>query len=151
MFNDLNFIWKNIRAFRRSRNRSPAQPASKIGIWKGPPGRIKRGDNLPSATVILNIPSNVLFAPDHQPPRGSARHFIATFLMPDTPVLTSVVQQGITLDTYTWNLVLRIKHRFGISTKAFVYRLKALNLITEEATNPNIQKIRTHYKQTGFG
>ena len=60
-------------------------------------------------------------------------------------------QLGITPDTWTWDLILRIKHRFGISTEAFVYRLKELHLITEESSNTYIQKIKTHYKQTGFG
>ncbi len=330
MSNDLKFIGNNIRAFRRSRNWTLAQLASKIGIREGPLGRIERGGNLPSATVIYNltraldIPTDALFSPDlsqaraaaaetdtahviiepdaaippkallsacrklmsafhtledilgvqkhallplsipfkpdyagmeqlatrlrtamgtgdvvifdylelfenfglrvllfpfmksaddfdglsffepvHQNafffinskknpekqlfclatelgkilifnqikirkdtlfpetdpasesrpinPKRAAKHFAATFLMPDTAVRTTVGQLGITPDTWTWDLVLRIKHRFGISTEAFVYRLKELNLITEKTTNTCIQKIKTHYKQTGFG
>jgi len=329
MSQDLKFIGKNIRFFRRSRNWTLAQLASKIGIQEGPLGRIERGGNLPSAKVIYNlaqaldIPTDALFAPDpsqaraaaaetdtvhvtiepdaappkallsacrelmsafhtledildvqkhallplsipftpdyagmeqlagqvrsamgtgdavifdylelfenyglrvllfpfmkpandidglsffdpvHQNafffinsrknpekqlfclatelgkilifnqikirkdilfpetdpaskprpinPRRAAKHFAATFLMPDTAVQTTVGQLGITTDTWTWDLVLRIKHRFGISTEAFVYRLEELNLITEESTNTHIQKIKTHYKQTGFG
>ena len=330
MSQDLKFIGKNIRFFRRSRNWTLARLASKINIQEGPLGRIERGENLPSATVIynltqaLNVPADALFAPDlsraraaaaetdalfvtideappvppkpllsacqelmsvfhtledilgvqkhaliplsipfepdyagieqlaaqvrstmgigdavvfdylelfenfglriilfpfmktadafdglsffepvHQNafffinsrknpekqlfclatelgkilifnqikirkdilfpetdpaskprpinPRRAAKHFAATFLMPDTAVQTTVGQLGITTDTWTWDLVLRIKHRFGISSEAFVYRLKELNLITEESTNTYIQKIKTHYKQTGFG
>jgi len=83
--------------------------------------------------------------------KRAAKHFAAAFLMPDSAVKTTVGQLGITPDTWTWDLVLRIKHRFGISAEAFVYRLKELNLITEESSNTCIQKIKTHYKQTGFG
>lgn len=330
MSNDLKFIGDNIRAFRQSRNWTLAQLASKIGIQEGPLGRIERGGNLPSATVIYNlaraldIPTDALFAPDpsqakaaaaktdtahvtiepdaavppkallsacrelmsafhtledilgvqkhallplsipfkpdyagmeqlaaqvrtamgtgdavifdylelfenfglrvllfpfmkpandvdglsfFEPvyqnafffinsrknpekqlfclatelgkilifnqmkirkdtlfpetdpasgprpinPRRAAKHFAATFLMPDTAVRTTVGQLGITPDTWTWDLILRIKHRFGISTEAFVYRLKELNLITEESSITYIQKIKTHYEQTGFG
>jgi len=330
MSNDLKSIGNNIRTFRRSRNWTLAQLASKIGIREGPLGRIERGGNLPSATVIYNlaraldIPTDALFAPDPSraraaaaetdtahvtvepdaavppkallsacrelmsavhtledtlgvqkhalvplsmpfepdytgmeqlaarvrtamgtgdavvfdylelfenfglrvlffpfmksagnfdglsffdpvyqnafffinarknpekqlfclgtelgkilifnqmkirkdtlfpetvPPSGSrpinpgraAKHFAATFLMPDTAVRTTAGQLGITPDTWTWDLILRIKHRFGISTEAFVYRLKELNLITEESSNTCIQKIKTHYRQTGFG
>lgn len=76
MFKVLKFIEENIRAFCRSRKRPPAQPASKIGIRKGPPGSIERDGNLPSATVIYNpaqaldIHINVLFALVHQPQKG---------------------------------------------------------------------------------
>ncbi|WP_020588841.1 helix-turn-helix domain-containing protein [Desulfobacter curvatus] len=330
MHKDLKFIGDNIRSFRQSRNWTLAQLASKIGIQEGPLGRIERGGNLPSATVIYNlaqaldIPTDALFAPDpsqaraaatktdtahvtiepdasvpqkplllacrelmsafhtledilgvqkhallplsipfepdyagmeqlagqvrttmgtgdavvfdylelfenfglrvllfpfmkpsenldglsffepvHQNafffinsrknpekqlfclatelgnilifnqmkirkdtlfpdtglasgprpinPRRAAKHFAATFLMPESAVRTTVGQLGIRPDTWTWDLILRIKHRFGISTEAFVYRLKELSLITEESTNTYIQKIKTHYKHTGFG
>lgn len=81
----------------------------------------------------------------------AAKHFAATFLMPDTAVLITVGQLGITPDIWTRDLILRIKHSFGISTEAFVYRLKELNLITEESKTTYIQKIKTHYKQTDCG
>lgn len=77
MLRDLKFIGNNIRTFHWSRNWTPTQPASKIGIQKGPLGGIKRCRKLPSATVIYNlsqaldIPTNALFTPDHQPQRGS--------------------------------------------------------------------------------
>jgi Zn-dependent peptidase ImmA (M78 family)/transcriptional regulator with XRE-family HTH domain len=330
MPHDLKFIGENIRSFRQSRNWTLAQLASKIGIQEGPLGRIERGGNLPSATVIynlaqaLNIPTDALFAPDpsqaraeatktdtahvtiepdappppkvllracrklmaafhtledllgvqkhallplavpfepdyagmeqlagrirtamgtgdavifdylelfenfglrvllfpfmkpaedfdglsffepvhqnafffintrknperqlfhlavelgkilifnqmkirketlfpdtgatseHRPinHRRAAKHFAATFLMPEYAVRTTVGQLGITPDTWTWDLLLRIKHRFGISTEAFVYRLKELNLITENSADTYIQKIKIHYAQTGFG
>ena len=70
MLNGLNSIGNNIRSFRRSRNWTLAQLASKIGIQEGPLGRIERGGNLPSATVIYNlaqvldIPTDALFAAD---------------------------------------------------------------------------------------
>ena len=74
----LKFIGNNIRAFRRSRNWTLAQLASKIGIQEGPLGRIERGGNLPSATVIYNlsqaldIPTDALFAPDPSQARAAA-------------------------------------------------------------------------------
>lgn len=71
--------------------------------------------------------------------------------MPDTAVRTTVGQMSIPPDTWIWVLVLRIKHRFGISTKTIVYRLKELNRVTEKSSNTYIQKIKTHYKQINFG
>ncbi|WP_321416375.1 helix-turn-helix transcriptional regulator [uncultured Desulfobacter sp.] len=55
MPHDLKFIGENIRSFRQSRDWTLAQLASKIGIQEGPLGRIERGGNLPSATVIYNL------------------------------------------------------------------------------------------------
>lgn len=68
MDQSLSFIGKNIRFYRRSRNWTLKQLASKIGIQEGPLGRIERGQNLPSAAVIfqlsqvLNIPTDAIFA-----------------------------------------------------------------------------------------
>ncbi len=326
---NLNFIGKNIRFFRRSRNWTLARLAAKIGIQEGPLGRIERGLNLPSATVIykltqaLDVPANALFAPEltqaraaavetdamfvtidpesllppkkllvacqeimtafhaledilkvqkhayfplcipfepdyagmeqlsirvrnylgigdavvfdylelfenfglriilfpfmktadafdglsffeplHQnafffinsrkntekqlfslvrelgkilifnkirtrkdplfPPPGkedgprpinparAARKFAATFLLPDTAVRTTVAQLGILPDGWTWELLLRIKHRFGISAEAFLYRLLALGLITKPLGETLKAKIEQHYDSNGF-
>ncbi|MCG8551356.1 MAG: ImmA/IrrE family metallo-endopeptidase [Desulfobacterales bacterium] len=84
-------------------------------------------------------------------PDRAANHFAATILVPESTVRATVGQIDITPDTWNWDLILRIKHRFGISTEAFNYRLKKQSLITEESTNTYIHKIKTHYKQTGFG
>nr|WP_320193627.1 XRE family transcriptional regulator [uncultured Desulfobacter sp.] len=84
-------------------------------------------------------------------PERAAKHFAATFLMPENAIQATVSQIGITPDTWTWDLLLRIKHRFGISTEAFAYRLKELKLITEDSADTYIQKIKTHYTQTDFG
>lgn len=330
MTQDLTFIGKNIRFFRRSSNWTLARLASKINIQEGPLGRIERGENLPSATVIynltqaLNVPADALFAPDlsraraaateidavlvaidesepippkpllsacrklmsafhaledilgvqkyaliplsipfepdyagmeqlaarirtamgtgdavvfdylelfenfglrvvlfpfmkaaddfdgisffesfHQnafffinskrtpekqlfslikelgkilifsqmsirkdilfpksvstsvarpiTPTRAAKHFAATFLAPQSAVEATVHQLGITPATWTWDLILRIKHRFGISTEAFVYRLLELNLITKDLCDSLINHIKKYYSRTGFG
>jgi transcriptional regulator with XRE-family HTH domain len=67
---DLNFIGRNIRFFRRSRNWTLLQLANRIDIREGPLGRIERGLNLPSATVIyrlskaFGISVDALFSPE---------------------------------------------------------------------------------------
>lgn len=329
MDSNLNFIGKNIRFFRRSRNWTLARLSAKIGIQEGPLGRIERGLNLPSATVIykltkaLDVPANALFAPEltqaraaaektdvmfvtidpepllppkkllmtcheimtafhamedilkvqkhayfplcipfepdytgmeqlsiqvrnylgigdavvfdylelfenfglriilfpfmktadafdglsffeplHQNafffinsrkntekqlfslvkelgkilifntirtrkdslfplpvpedgprpinPARAAKKFAATFLLPDTAVRTTVEQLGIIPDGWTWDLLLRIKHRFGISAEAFLYRLLELELITRSLGETFKIKIKQHYDNTGF-
>ena len=84
-------------------------------------------------------------------PDRAARKFAAVFLMPETAVRATVSQLGITPDTWTWDLLLRIKHRFGISTEAFLYRLLELGLISESLSETLQIKIKQHYDQTGFG
>ena len=83
-------------------------------------------------------------------PIRAAKHFAATFLMPETAVRATVRQLGITPAAWTWELLLRIKHRFGISIEAFIYRLVELDLITKELTQTYLKKIQAHYKQTNF-
>lgn len=327
---DLNFIGKNIRFFRRERNWTLVDLASKIGIQEGPLGRIERGLNLPSAVVIyrltqaLNIPANALFAPDLArartdaaetgcmfvtigsrpaiPPKNllfvcneimtafhaledicgvqkhaklplslpfeadyngmeqlayqvrnyfgtgdavifdyfelfenqgfriivfpfqraaadidsisfyepafhnaffflnsrknpekqlfslalelgkiiisnqmrikkttlfpepsnpksdkrtinsdrAAKRFAATFLMPEQAIKTTAWQLGVTPDQWSWDLLLRIKHRFGVSTEAFLYRLNELELITGQLTKQFYDKIKTFYAGTQY-
>ncbi len=84
-------------------------------------------------------------------PIRAARHFAATFLAPAPAVRATVGQLGITPTTWTFDLLLRIKHRFGISAEAFLYRLLELNLITGPLSATFKTQIQTHYHQTGFG
>ena len=66
----------------------------------------------------------------------AARHFAATFLMPSDAVINTVKQLGIQQKQWSYNLLLRIKHRFGVSTEAFLYRLNELNLIDPSLVEP---------------
>lgn len=47
--------------------------------------------------------------------------------------------------------MLRIKHRFGISAEAFLYRLDELDLIDPSLVGPLQAEIHEHYGKTGFG
>jgi len=92
MKTSLDFIGKNIRFFRRSRNWTLATLASKIGIQEGPLGRIERGVNLPSAAVIYNltqvleVPANALFAQELAQARAASAvgNVMFVSLYPDT-------------------------------------------------------------------
>ena len=55
MKTDLGFIGKNIRNLRRQRNWTMAELAAKIGMNPVPLGRIERGMNAPSASVIYRL------------------------------------------------------------------------------------------------
>lgn len=84
-------------------------------------------------------------------PDRAAKRFAATFLMPEQAVKTTVGQLGIAPDRWSFDLLLRIKHRFGISAESFLYRLDELGLISN-ALIPHFQKeINAFYTQTGFG
>ncbi|MFH2058777.1 MAG: XRE family transcriptional regulator [Pseudomonadota bacterium] len=75
----------------------------------------------------------------------AAKRFAATFLMPEQAVKTTVGQLGIAPNQWSWDLLLRIKHRFGVSTEAFLYRLNELDLITGQVTKQLQEKIKTFY------
>ncbi len=83
-------------------------------------------------------------------PDRAARRFAATFLMPETAVRTTVGQLGISAENWSWDLLLRIKHRFGVSTQAFLYRLKELSLISDPAAERLDAGIKAFYDSTGF-
>ncbi|MFW6152125.1 MAG: helix-turn-helix domain-containing protein [Verrucomicrobiota bacterium] len=81
----------------------------------------------------------------------SARKFAALFLMPAMSVRTTVGQLGIDRDQWSYDLVLRIKHRFGVSAESFVIRLEELDLIDSELAADFKLKIHRHYADTNYG
>jgi Zn-dependent peptidase ImmA (M78 family) len=92
-------------------------------------------------------------APDAHKPftaRRGANRFAATFLMPKKSVYDTVNQLGIQKKYWSYELLLRIKHRFGISAETFLYRLNELDLIDPIQIEPLHQKIYDHYDKTTF-
>lgn len=92
--------------------------------------------------------------PDGQKPftaRHGANRFAATFLMPKKSVCDTVNQLGIQKKHWSYELLLRIKHRFGISAETFLYRLNELDLIDPALIEPLQKKIFDHYDKTTFG
>ncbi len=82
-------------------------------------------------------------------PEHAARRFAAFFLMPSESVHATVRQLGVQPDAWDFDLVLRIKHRFGVSAEAFLYRLEELDLITASTLEPIKAKIKEYYVKTG--
>ena len=81
----------------------------------------------------------------------AARRFAATFLMPAKAMSDTVEQLGIQKKYWSYELLLRIKHRFGVSAEAFLYRLDELDLIDTSLVQPLKDTIHKHYGKTGFG
>ena len=81
----------------------------------------------------------------------AARRFAATFLMPSGAVIDTVRQLGIRKKQWSYELLLRIKHRFGVSAEAFLYRLDELDLIDPSLVQPLKAKIHKYYGKTDFG
>ncbi len=80
----------------------------------------------------------------------AARSFAARFLMPEAAVRTSVAQTGVRPDGWRYPLLLRLKHRFGVSAEAFCIRLEELQLIDLDIAARFKTRIRTHYARTDF-
>jgi len=83
--------------------------------------------------------------------RHGANRFAATFLMPKKSVFDTVNQLGIQKKHWSYELLLRIKHRFGVSAETFLYRLNELDLIDPVLIEPLQKKIFDHYDKTTFG
>lgn len=80
-----------------------------------------------------------------------AAKFAAFFLMPAESVRTTVRQVGVKYDGWTWELLLRLKHRFGVSAETFLYRLDELDLISPRQARTLKTRIRTYYLATHNG
>jgi Zn-dependent peptidase ImmA (M78 family)/transcriptional regulator with XRE-family HTH domain len=77
----------------------------------------------------------------------AARLFAANFLMPDDIVCRTIRQIGVRPDEWEFNLLLRLKHRFGVSAESFNYRLLELGLIDPERQAAFRATIKRHYDE----
>lgn len=84
--------------------------------------------------------------------RHFAKRFAAEMLMPREAVKTSIAQIGILPDQWNYEMVLRIKARFGVSAEAFAYRLSELNLLPKDGKllEKLVTQIQNHYTKTQF-
>ncbi|MEM2915233.1 MAG: XRE family transcriptional regulator [Candidatus Bathyarchaeia archaeon] len=80
-----------------------------------------------------------------------AKKFAALFLMPAAAVRATVAQTGVEPNLWTFDLLLRLKHRFGVSAEAFLLRLEELNLIEHHLVDEFRAKIYAYYEETKFG
>lgn len=80
----------------------------------------------------------------------AARRFAAEFLMPESAVRASVEQTGVRADEWDFELLLRLKHRFGVSSEAFNYRLLELRLIAPKLQTEFRAIIKNHYEARAF-
>jgi len=81
----------------------------------------------------------------------SASKFAAFFLMPAGAVRATIEQLGLHKGRWTYELLLRLKHRFGVSAQTFLYRLKELGYANESETESLSKMINAHYSRTGYG
>lgn len=100
-----------------------------------------------------------MFATDDRPSKHdpkpftahrAARRFAACFLMPEAAVQETVRQLGIENHQWSYDLLLRIKHRFGVSAETFLYRLDELGLIEPAAKDDLTKRIDDYYRKTDF-
>ena len=80
--------------------------------------------------------------------RRFAHHFAATFLQPEAAVRYAVSSLNVKPDEWTFELLLRMKERFGVSAQFFNIRLKELSLISRSKHELFDKKIKRHYKRT---
>ena len=81
--------------------------------------------------------------------RRFAHHFAATFLMPASAVRMAVYSLRVKPGDWTFELLLRLKDRFGVSAESFNIRLWELGLISGAKHEAFARQIKEHYAQTG--
>ena len=60
----------------------------------------------------------------------------------------AVYSLNVKPDEWTYELLLRMKERFGVSAEAFAIRLKELSLITRRKSDEFVSQIKQHYGST---
>ena len=70
--------------------------------------------------------------------------------MPASAVRTAVYSLRIKPDDWTFELLLRLKDRFGVSAESFNIRLKELSLISLAKCAEFDKRIKNYYKEHDF-
>jgi len=81
----------------------------------------------------------------------NARYFAASFLMPASAVRNSASQVGVRPGEWDFEILLRLKHRFGVSAETFNYRLLELGLVSAPVQARLRKTIKAHYDSTAYG
>lgn len=90
--------------------------------------------------IVHETDANTLFS----------RRFAAVMLMPQEAVLTTVAQLGILPEMWNYDLLVRIKARFGVSAESFLYRLAELKCLPRDTSllESLLAQINKHYEAT---
>ena len=71
-----------------------------------------------------------------------AKAFAASFLMPEGSLRELCYRLGLDEDSWTWDLLLREKNRYGVSAETFALRLEALELLKPALRQRLVRRIR---------
>ena len=82
--------------------------------------------------------------------RRFSREFAAAFIMPEETVREQSLLLGLGVDWWSYDMLLQIKQRFGVSAEAFAYRLEELELISAAKRTEFIKQIREYYEAHDF-
>ena len=77
--------------------------------------------------------------------RRFAHHFAAAFLQPEQAVRTAVYSLRVQPNNWSYELLLRLKNRFGVSAEALNIRLKELGLISHKKYAIFAKSINDYY------
>jgi Zn-dependent peptidase ImmA (M78 family) len=99
-------------------------------------------ENARNAGILERAPATQLLSDEK-----FNRHFAALFLIPAEAVQETMRQYRLTPERWTYDLMLSVKNRFGVSAQAFCYRLLELGHITETLAADFRNRIEAHYEE----
>ena len=82
--------------------------------------------------------------------RRFVHHFAAAFLQPEQTIRATVYSLRVKPDDWTYELLLRMKERFGVSAEAFAIRLKELALISRRKFEVFKKQIIQYYASHNY-
>ena len=78
--------------------------------------------------------------------RKTSRAFAAAFLLPEEAVREAAHGLAIGPEDWTWELVLALKERFGVSAETFLYRIEELDLLSSARNRTFRARLKAHYE-----
>ena len=77
--------------------------------------------------------------------RKASRAFAAALLLPEEAVREAAHGLAIGPEDWTWELVLSLKARFGVSAETFLYRIEELDLLSPARSRAFRARLKEHY------
>jgi len=79
--------------------------------------------------------------------RKASRAFAAAFLLPEEAVREAAHGLAVGPDDWTWELVLALKARFGVSAETFLYRIEELGMLSHARSQVFRTRLRERYAE----
>ena len=78
------------------------------------------------------------------------RRFASAFLMPEEAINEIMTQLALSPSNWTFEMLLRLKNRFGVSAESFAHRLEKIGALSPALRKRFKEELRVYYEENNY-